>query len=647
MISSPGSTRVRARARGALRSRLENVTLDWEKGVLAVLGTPADGTTALLEVLAGMLPVRAGTATVAGSAPDEARAQVVYVPLEPVLPDPLRVSEVCELATRLRGEPATTAAARLSPLGIEALADRRVRSLSPGRLARYRSRSPSRRARRFSCRGAARRAGAAAPAKVLEVLRARATAGACVVVTTASVRDATSLADQLGMLTQGVFTHLPPALAHVGTSAARLRVVVSASAVTEVAPFVSALTVESAIATVETATFAGTRVIHAAVAVVVSGADLLAVARAVGAAAARTGTNVLRSSPRSAARRHSRAHRRAPTGHAPLASASADAACGLRSSSSRGRGLGATTRRRRGGSMTLLLARIPALRLLRTPRGWLPIVAWTLLAIVIALASRARGATTGADHVMRGAFAFLVLPLVAYGVVGATLGRSGLRVGIRGVVALGAAPRSAALASVLVAIVTAAALCGVLGALVCALAHGSQDPPLAVDMAASLGVGALGGGTYAAYFSLDSRSVAARCAACSSRSTGSSAEAPAPARSSCRAATSRRSSAARSARSSRSEELADAHRAARRVWGSPCCWSAARSPRIPAIRRCCGMQRHQWRTSRHVLDAAPRSLRVLGGASWWGEVLHAVGSYGAVRFGRPRSGVLACRGMRG
>ena len=59
------------------------------------------------------------------------------------------------------------------------------------------------------------------------------------------------------------------------------------------APIVSALTAESAIVTVETATFAATRVLHAAVAVVVSGADLLAVARAVGVAAARTATNVL------------------------------------------------------------------------------------------------------------------------------------------------------------------------------------------------------------------------------------------------------------------------------------------------------------------------------------------------------------------
>lgn len=152
--------------------------------------------------------------------------------------------------------------------------------------------------------------------------------------------------------------------------------------------------------------------------------------------------------------------------------------------------------------MTLLLARIPALRLVRTPRAWLPIVAWTLLAIVVALSARARGATSGADHVMRGSFAVLVLPLIAYGVVGATLGGSGLRGGIRGVVALGAAPRSAAIASVLVAITTAAAMCGVLGALVCALAHGSQDPPLVVDMAMSLGVSALGGGAYAAFFSV-------------------------------------------------------------------------------------------------------------------------------------------------
>lgn len=154
--------------------------------------------------------------------------------------------------------------------------------------------------------------------------------------------------------------------------------------------------------------------------------------------------------------------------------------------------------------MTLVLARIPVLRLVRSPRAWLPIVAWSLLAVVFAVAARARGSTTGADHLMRGAFSFLVLPLIAYGVVGATLGTTGLRRGIRGVVALGAAPRSAALASVLVAIATSALASGVLGALVCALAHGTGDPPLASDVAASLWISALGGGTYGAYFSAGS-----------------------------------------------------------------------------------------------------------------------------------------------
>lgn len=150
--------------------------------------------------------------------------------------------------------------------------------------------------------------------------------------------------------------------------------------------------------------------------------------------------------------------------------------------------------------MTLVLARVPALRLVRTPRAWLPIALWTLLAIVSALFARSAGSGSGADHVMRGSFAFLVLPLVSYGIVGAVLGGAGLRRGIRGLVALGAEPRRAALASVGVAVVSAAVAGGVLAALVCVLAHGAHDPPLASDLPASLWVGALGGGAYAAYF---------------------------------------------------------------------------------------------------------------------------------------------------
>lgn len=154
--------------------------------------------------------------------------------------------------------------------------------------------------------------------------------------------------------------------------------------------------------------------------------------------------------------------------------------------------------------MTLVLARIPALRLLRTRSAWLPIVAWTILALVSAASARSHGTANGADHVMRGTFAFLVLPLVAYSVVGATLGRSGLRRGLTGVVSLGAPVRSAALASILVAVASSAALCGLLAAVVCAVAHGASDPPLTADLPASLWIGALGGASYAAYFSAGS-----------------------------------------------------------------------------------------------------------------------------------------------
>ncbi|MBX3186355.1 MAG: hypothetical protein KF819_05035 [Labilithrix sp.] len=154
--------------------------------------------------------------------------------------------------------------------------------------------------------------------------------------------------------------------------------------------------------------------------------------------------------------------------------------------------------------MTLTLARVPALRLIRTPRAWLSVFVWTVIAIASAVVVKSQGSTTGADHVMRGAFGVVVLPLVAYGIVGSALGGAGLRRGIRGVVALGAAPRPAALATILVALASAALVCSLLAGLVCVLAHGAQDPPLSRDLPTSIWIGALGGAAYAAYFSAGS-----------------------------------------------------------------------------------------------------------------------------------------------
>ena len=148
------------------------------------------------------------------------------------------------------------------------------------------------------------------------------------------------------------------------------------------------------------------------------------------------------------------------------------------------------------------IARAPALRLVRSPRAWFPIGAYALIGIASAFLSRSTGG--GADHAMRGPLAFLVLPLVAYACVNGAASEAGLRRGIRGVVALGGDPTRAAFAAVGVAIAASTACGALLAPLVCAIAHGPHDPPLAADLFTSFWVGALGGAAYAAYFSAGS-----------------------------------------------------------------------------------------------------------------------------------------------
>ena len=72
--------------------------------------------------------------------------------------------------------------------------------------------------------------------------------------------------------------------------------------------------------------------------------------------------------------------------------------------------------------MIAALARPSLARLLRTPRPLLAVGAWSVLALGFALAERARGTAHGADHVLVEAYGALVLPLLAYTLVGAILG---------------------------------------------------------------------------------------------------------------------------------------------------------------------------------------------------------------------------------
>lgn len=151
--------------------------------------------------------------------------------------------------------------------------------------------------------------------------------------------------------------------------------------------------------------------------------------------------------------------------------------------------------------MIRALVRGPLAGVTRTRRGLIPMAGWSALAVALATVSRTTGHAGGAGHVLRGPFGGAILPLLAYGVVGAALGGAGLRRAVRGPVALGAEPARAACASALVAILSSALVGGLLAGLVCVIAHGPGDPPLASDLPATVGVALVGAAAYGAWFS--------------------------------------------------------------------------------------------------------------------------------------------------
>ena len=150
--------------------------------------------------------------------------------------------------------------------------------------------------------------------------------------------------------------------------------------------------------------------------------------------------------------------------------------------------------------MIAALARVPVTRLARTPRSWVPVAAWLALALALAVLARSEGAPNGADHVLVGAFGALVVPLLAYTLVGGALGGGSLRVSIAPAVAFGAPPARGAAVTVGLAMLLAAVACATLGAVVAVVAHGVDDPPASRDALVSAYAGGLGGAAYAALF---------------------------------------------------------------------------------------------------------------------------------------------------
>jgi hypothetical protein len=151
--------------------------------------------------------------------------------------------------------------------------------------------------------------------------------------------------------------------------------------------------------------------------------------------------------------------------------------------------------------MIRALAVPPVARLLRSPAAIASVAAWALLAAAVAVMAHSDGWFHGADRVLIGPYGSLILPLLAYTIVGAVLGSRAYATSVAPLVALGASPARATLVAVGVSAAVCAAAAALLGIAIVVLAHGAGDPPRLADAAATAYAAALGGAAYAAWFS--------------------------------------------------------------------------------------------------------------------------------------------------
>jgi hypothetical protein len=150
--------------------------------------------------------------------------------------------------------------------------------------------------------------------------------------------------------------------------------------------------------------------------------------------------------------------------------------------------------------MMTALGRLSAARIVRSPRVWITLGAWAALVLGFAVTARAQGWAHGADRVLDSVYGALALPFIACALVGAAFGGRSLVSSTAPLVAFGAAPWRAALASIGVAVLATAFLGAGLAALVALIAHGVADPPPVRDAVVSAYVGGLGGAAYGAWF---------------------------------------------------------------------------------------------------------------------------------------------------
>jgi ABC-2 type transport system ATP-binding protein len=214
------------------RPALKDISLAWGPGVHALVGTAADGGPLLLAVIGGAVALRAGTVRVLEGEPTDGaiRERIAHVPRDPALPEAMRVREVMEVAATLRREPSGDPVERLASLGIEALAQRRVSSLSrqEARAVALAEGLTSSRVRVLLVEEPFVTLDPRAASRLPAAIRARAREACAVVVATASLRDAGDLADDHVLLQGGAVVGRAASLdllAGVSAAGARLRIV--------------------------------------------------------------------------------------------------------------------------------------------------------------------------------------------------------------------------------------------------------------------------------------------------------------------------------------------------------------------------------------------------------------------------------------
>lgn len=176
----------------------------------ALIGSPADGTTALSSALAGAIRPHGGSLSVGGIDPrrsPDLRRRMGVLTAEPDLPDVGRVRDLLTLTRSLRGKEAPRET-WFAPLGLDSLAPRRIQGLN-------------RREKRTVALGLA--LAVAEPVAIVlfdplgdvllssadtlrPLIQERANRGACVLIFTPSARDAAALANDVATLQRGLIS---------------------------------------------------------------------------------------------------------------------------------------------------------------------------------------------------------------------------------------------------------------------------------------------------------------------------------------------------------------------------------------------------------------------------------------------------------